>query len=111
LLEFAVEIALEAGEITLKYFRKSYSVETKRDGSFVTQADREAEVHLRKRIMQRFSDDAILGEEGEDRAGTSDRRWIIDPIDGTFSFVHGVTMFGVLIGLEFVVEETCGVIN
>ena len=111
LLDFAVEIAIEAGEITLKYFRKSYSVDTKRDGSFVTQADREAEAHLRKRIMQRFPDDAILGEEDEDRPGTSDRRWIIDPIDGTFSFVHGVPMFGVLVGLEIEDEATVGVIN
>lgn len=111
LLDFAVEIAMEAGEITLKYFRKSCSVETKRDGSFVTQADREAEAHLRQRIMQRFPDDAILGEEEEDRSGTSDRRWIIDPIDGTFSFVHGVPMYGVLVGLEIEGEATVGVVN
>lgn len=111
LLDFAVEIATEAGEITLKYFRTSFAVETKRDGSFVTQADREAEAHLRKRIIERFPDDAIVGEEKDDRAGSSNRRWIIDPIDGTFSFVHGVPMYGVLVGLEIGNEPAVGVID
>ena len=111
LLDFAIEIATEAGEITLKYFRKSCAVETKRDGSFVTQADREAERHLRLRIARRFPDDAILGEEEEDRAGNSNRRWILDPIDGTFSFVHGVPLYGVLVGLEIEDEATLGVIT
>jgi histidinol-phosphatase len=109
--DFAVEIAMEAGEITLKYFRKSCAVATKRDGSFVTQADCEAEAHLRQRIRQRFPDDAILGEEEKDHPGISDRRWIIDPIDGTFSFVHGVPMYGVLVGLEIAGEAVVGVIH
>ena len=111
LLDFAVEIAHEAGEISLRCFCQSFAVETKRDGSFVTQADREAEAHLRRRIIARFPEDAILGEEEEDRAGSSNRRWIIDPIDGTFSFVHGVPMYGVLIGIEIEDEPAVGVIN
>jgi histidinol phosphatase-like enzyme (inositol monophosphatase family) len=111
LLDFAVSIASEAGKITLKYFRKTCAVDTKLDGSFVTRADREAEAHLRARISDKFPDDAILGEEEDDRAGSSGRRWIIDPIDGTFSFVHGVPMFGVLVALEIDSDPTLGVIN
>lgn len=111
LLDFAVEIAHEAGEITIKYFRKSCAVETKRDGSFVTQADREAEGHLRQRIIERFPEDGILGEEEADRSGNSNRRWIIDPIDGTFSFVRGVPMYGVLVGVEIDDEPVVGVVN
>ncbi|MFN2576798.1 MAG: histidinol-phosphatase [Pyrinomonadaceae bacterium] len=111
LLDFAVLIAREAGEITLRYFRKACAVDTKSDGSLVTQADREAEAHLRQRITTAFPDDEILGEEEENRAGTSGRRWIIDPIDGTFSFVHGVPMFGVLVALEIEQDVVVGVIN
>lgn len=111
LLDFAIEIADEAGEITLKYFRRSFAVETKRDGSFVTQADREAEARLRQRIIERFPEDGILGEEENDRVGISNRRWIIDPIDGTFSFVHGVPLYGVLVGLEIDDEAAVGVVN
>ncbi len=111
LLEFAVAIAREAGEITLKYFRKSFAIETKRDGSFVTAADREAEAHLRRRIIEYFPEDAILGEEEGERKGSSNRRWIVDPIDGTFSFVHGVPLYGVMVGLEIEDEAVLGVVN
>lgn len=111
LLDFAVTIAREAGEITLKYFRSAYAIETKSDGSVVTVADREAEAHLRRRIAAAFPDDAILGEEDEDRAGLSGRRWILDPIDGTFSFVRRVPMFGVLVALASGSEVLLGVVN
>jgi len=111
LLEFAVELAREAGDITLNYFRRNPEISTKADGSFVTIADREAEAHLRKRILERFPDDSIVGEEEGERKGTSERRWILDPIDGTFAFVHGVPFYGVLIGVEIDEEPTIGVVN
>ena len=63
LLEFAVELARGAGDITLQYFRKQPETSTKSDGSYVTIADREAEAYLRKQIAERFPDDGILGEE------------------------------------------------
>lgn len=113
-LDFAVQIAREAGEITLDYFRSNRSalvVDRKADGSFVTTADREAESHLRARIGDAYPDDALLGEEEGERAGSSGRRWIIDPIDGTYSFVHGVPLWGVLIGLEVGGESALGVVN
>src|SRR5260370_13775357 len=110
-LEFAVSISKEAGELTLNLFRQPFAVETKRDGSFVTEVDRAAEAHLRRRIAETFGDDGILGEEDGELAGSSGRRWIIDPIDGTYSFVHGVPIFGVLVALEIAEQAVVGVVN
>ncbi|MFN2454823.1 MAG: histidinol-phosphatase [Pyrinomonadaceae bacterium] len=113
LLDFAVEMARGAGDITLRYFHRLTAATTKRkaDGSFVTAADREAESYLRARIAESFPQDAILGEEEGERAGSSGRRWIVDPIDGTYSFVHGVPLYAVLIGLEIDGEPALGVVN
>ena len=111
LLEFSVEIARSAGDITLKYFRRQPETHKKTDGSFVTIADREAEAFLRQAILKRFPDDGVVGEEEGEQPGSSGRRWIIDPIDGTFAYVHGVPLFGVLIGLEVEGDYSLGVIN
>jgi len=111
LLEFAVDMARGAGEITLKYFRQDPETSKKADGSFVTIADREAEKFLRQRILERFPDDTVLGEEEGESKGNSGRRWVVDPIDGTFAFVHGVPFYGVLIGVEVDDEPTVGVVN
>jgi histidinol-phosphatase len=111
LLRFAVELAREAGEVTLRYFRSSLVPERKADGSFVTEADRRAERLIRARLEESFPEDGVLGEEEGERAGTSGRRWIIDPVDGTYSFVHGVPLYGVLIGLEVLDEPVVGVVN
>jgi histidinol phosphatase-like enzyme (inositol monophosphatase family) len=111
LADFAAAIAREAGEITLRYFRRALTPERKADGSFVTAADREAERFLRAEIERRYPDDAIIGEEEAERAGASPRRWIIDPIDGTFAFVHGVPFYGVLVGVEIDDEPAVGVVN
>lgn len=111
LLEFAVELARGAGDITLKYFRKTPETTTKTDGTYVTIADREAEAYLRRQIAERFPDDGILGEEEGESPGRSGRRWIIDPIDGTFAFVHGVPFYGVVIGLEIEGDLSVGAVN
>lgn len=111
LRKFAVELARGAGDITLRYFRKRPETSIKTDGSYVTIADREAEAYLRRQIAERFPDDGIIGEEEGESPGKSGRRWIVDPIDGTFAFVHGVPFYGVLIGLEIDDEPSVGVIN
>ncbi len=111
LLDFAVRLAREAGGITQRYFKSSLTLERKADNSLVTIADREAERHIRESIEQTFPDDGFLGEEEEERAGKSGRRWIIDPLDGTFSFVHGVPLYGVMIGLEIEAKPALGVVN
>jgi histidinol phosphatase-like enzyme (inositol monophosphatase family) len=111
LMDFAVSLARGAGAITHRYFGGAFTVDRKADDSFVTQADREAESYIRRAIEESFPDDWILGEEEGERAGTSSRRWIIDPIDGTYSFVHGVPLYGVLIGLEVETKPCVGVVN
>lgn len=99
--DFAVQIAKEAGDLTLQYFDcPDLVVERKSDGTPVTAADKGAEELLRKRIAEAFPQDAILGEEFSDKEGTSGYRWILDPIDGTKSFIHGVPLYSTLIGIE-----------
>jgi histidinol-phosphatase len=101
LLQFAVAAAREAGSATLAHFHApSRDVETKKDGSPVTAADREAESLLRARIERSCPDDGILGEEFGEKEGSSGRCWILDPIDGTKSFVRRVPLYGTLVGLE-----------
>ncbi len=111
LLEFAVDTAWRAGRITLAHFQTGLNVETKPDLSPVTIADRAAEALCRELIEARFPGDGILGEEmGETRPGGR-RRWIIDPIDGTRAFVHGVPLYSVLLALEEEGEPVLGVIH
>jgi histidinol phosphatase-like enzyme (inositol monophosphatase family) len=111
LLDFALKLARGAGEITLQYFRRQPETSKKSDGSYVTIADREAESYLRRHIAERFPDDGVLGEEEGETHGISGRRWILDPIDGTFAFVHGVPLYGVLIAVEIDNEMSVGVVN
>jgi len=110
-LELAVEVAREAGWITLEYFRSEHlRVDRKGDDTPVTIADRRAEEHLRHRIAEAFPDDSVLGEELPERSGPSDFRWIVDPIDGTKSFIHGVPLYGTLVGVEHEGRSAVGVI-
>ena len=100
-LQLAVELAEQAGRLTLDYFsRKSLQVFTKRDATPVTEADRKAEELIRAAITARYPDDGLLGEEFDERPSVNKRRWIIDPIDGTKAFIHRVPLYGVLIALE-----------
>lgn len=111
-LSLALEIAAEAGRLTLAHFcRADLVVDHKSDDSPVTVADREAEAHLRRRIAAAFPGDGVLGEEMGESAGASGWRWILDPIDGTKSFIHGVPLYGTLIGVENVGQPQLGVIH
>src|SRR2546423_7637395 len=88
-LTFAQALAQEAGRITLKYFRTALVVESKADASPVTIADRETEQFIRREILTKYPDHGVLGEEfGESNSGAA-LRWIVGPIDGTQSFIHG----------------------
>lgn len=108
-LEAAVEFALEAGEITMRYFGGLVASEAKGDGSPVTLADREAETLLRERISARWPEHGILGEEFGVTREDAPIRWILDPIDGTRSFMRGVPLYGVLIGVESAAGPFVGV--
>lgn len=112
LMAFAVDLARRAGEVTLPWFRHTdLGVEHKGDGTPVTNADREAERFLRQAIAGRFPDDAIVGEEEDDREGSSGRTWIIDPIDGTKAFTRGVPLYSNLVALFDADGPAVGVIN
>ena len=90
-----------AGDSTLPYFRSAeLDVEHKDDDTPVTAADRGAERLLREELGGPFPDDAIVGEEEADQAGTSGRTWIIDPIDGTKAFTHGVPLYCTLLAAD-----------
>ena len=110
-LEFAGDLALEAGRLTLEYFRQSLEVETKADNSPVTIADRRTEQFLRERIMAEFPDHGIMGEEFPEHQPGARWRWILDPIDGTLPFIHGIPLYTVLIALECSGESVLGVIH
>lgn len=102
LVDMAVELATGAGALTRKWFDRGTSVEfdTKDDGTPVTEADKAAERYLREQISLAFPTDGIIGEEEENREGTSGRTWIVDPIDGTKSFTHGVPLYGTLLAVR-----------
>ena len=111
LREFAAELAWQAGKLTLRYFQTDFRTEFKADQSPVTVADRQAERLMRELIEARYPRHSILGEEeGETRPGAS-FRWILDPIDGTKTFVRGVPFYAVLVGLEREGEPVAGAIN
>jgi histidinol-phosphatase len=111
-LEFAVRVAREAGDHTLRYFRlPDLEVESKADLSPVTRADREAETLLTERIRTAYPADGILGEELGETPSKNGCRWILDPIDGTRSFARGIPLFGTLVGMEMNHECLVGVIH
>lgn len=112
LFAFAHQIAWQAGKITLRYFQSDLTVERKADASPVTVADREAEAFLRATITARYPDHAILGEEeGLSGGAGATYRWILDPIDGTKTFVRGVPLYGVMVGLLREGQPVAGVVN
>jgi histidinol phosphatase-like enzyme (inositol monophosphatase family) len=111
LRDFAADLAWQAGKLTLHYFQTGITPEFKADASPVTIADRASERLMRELIESRYPTHSILGEEeGETRPGAT-YRWILDPIDGTKTFVHGVPLYAVLVGLQRDGEPIVGAIN
>ncbi|HTS65184.1 MAG TPA: inositol monophosphatase [Candidatus Acidoferrales bacterium] len=108
-LEFARRIAVAAGINARRIRERGITAETKADESPVTVADRDNERLIGEAIEREFPDDGILGEEGASKSGTSGRRWIVDPIDGTRDFVRGNRFWCVLIALEAGDESLVGV--
>ncbi len=110
MIEFALELARRAEAEILPRFQRT-EVLTKPDGTVVTEADRAAERLMRALIAEEFPDDGVLGEEYGETPGTSGRRWILDPIDGTAAFTLGLPSFGTLVALEENGVATTGVIH
>jgi len=101
LLNFTADLASQAGKISLQYYQTGITADLKADNSPVTVADKAVEGFIRQQIEKTYPDHAIIGEEfgNNDRDGKT-FTWIIDPIDGTKSFIRGVPLYAVLIGLE-----------
>lgn len=110
LLDKAVEIAKEGGDHTRRYFGRRIEVERKTDDSPVTRADREAESVMRDMIHSFYPDHDVIGEEFGEEIRGGRVKWIIDPIDGTVSFIHGIPMYTTLIGVLIDDEPVAGVI-
>jgi len=100
-LEFTIETVRLAGELTFEYFQTDLKPDIKANDSPVTVADRKAEELIRARIEKTYPDHAIVGEEfGENGKTGASHCWFIDPIDGTKSFMRGVPLYAILLGLE-----------
>ena len=111
-LEAARAVARAAGQLTLEFFQKdTLQVERKADDSPVTQADRLAEQLMREQIARRFPEDAIVGEEFGECPGSSAFSWVLDPIDGTKSFISGVPLYSVLVGVVHQARSVLGVVH
>ena len=112
ILSEALSLCQEASKQTLKWFQSlSLMVESKADGSPVTQVDRQVEDFLRTELNRRWPDDSIVGEERPAQPGHSGRTWFVDPIDGTKSFVHGVPLYGTLLAMHDEQGPAVGVIS
>jgi histidinol-phosphatase len=98
-LAFAHELADHASEIGLSFFGGSFEVREKPDRSPVTEADIQIERTIRAAVHERYPTDGVLGEEGGLQGEGSDRRWVVDPIDGTKNFADGVQIWATLIAL------------
>lgn len=110
--EFALDLARDTEKLILQYYqRPDLKTVVKGDQTPVTEADRRSEELMRERIQRRFPEDGIIGEEFGVTAGRSGRTWILDPIDGTQSFVRGVPLFGTLIGVTDRERPIVGVAN
>lgn len=110
-LEVALRIAEQAGRLALENRIRGFEWETKADESPVTSADRANERLITELLGAAFPDDGLLGEEGALREGSTGRRWIIDPIDGTRSFMRNIPTWGVMLALEAEGNVVVGVCN
>lgn len=111
LKNFCRTLADESGKIIRQYFKTDLGIETKNDLSPVTIADKKAEEIMREMIMKEFPDHGILGEEFGEYKSDAEYKWILDPIDGTKSFICGAVTFGTMIALLKNEKPVLGVIN
>lgn len=108
---FCKNLADESAKQIKPYFRSHFELEVKSDNSPVTIADKKAEEVMREMIMKEYPEHGILGEEFGTHNENAEYQWILDPIDGTKSFVYGALIFGTLIALVHNGNPILGVIN
>ncbi len=107
--EWMKQIGRQAGQIALRYFDQSVTIQQKSDLSPVTIADQESESFLREKILSRFPEDGLLGEEFGEKKGSNRFRWVIDPIDGTRNFIRNIPIWATLISLEYEENPVSGI--
>jgi inositol-phosphate phosphatase/L-galactose 1-phosphate phosphatase/histidinol-phosphatase len=110
-LALAEELADAAGAVIRRYFRQRIAVDDKSDLTPVTIADREAEAAMRRLIEARFPEHGIFGEEHGRTRPDAEYVWLLDPIDGTKSFISGIPLFGTLIALTWRGRPVLGVVD
>ncbi len=110
-VDFSQELARASGDIIRRYFRSGVAVESKADDSPVTIADRLAEETMREMIMKAYPEHGIIGEEFGNHNEGAEYQWVLDPIDGTKTFISGSFLFGTLIGLMRAGQPIVGAIN
>ena len=113
LLQIAKKLAHDAGKMALKFQQKGFQVGYK-DGNpinLVTEADKACEELILKTIRSNFPDHSILSEEAGAIDGPGDYKWIIDPIDGTTNFVHGIPIFAISIAIVYKGKPIIGVVE
>lgn len=111
LVDFAVDLARRAGQLAAERFFNGVTASRKADGSEVTEADREVEDLIRGELARHVPDDEVYGEESGTTAGTSGRRWVIDPIDGTYYFARRIPLFSTKLAFEDEHGPAIGVIH
>ena len=109
-LAFAESVALGAGKILSEGFHRKKHVSYKGDINPVTQYDLKSEEYIVSRIARKYPGHSILTEEGADRSGVTSYRWVIDPLDGTVNYAHGMPVYSVSIALQFEKESIVGVV-
>lgn len=110
-VRFIKTLAEETGGIIKKYYRSDLKIETKKDLSPVTIADKKSEEKMREMIQKEFPEHGVLGEEFGETNPNAEYKWILDPIDGTKSFICGTPLFGTLIALTKNGSPILGAIN
>lgn len=108
-LEVALGAATGAAERIAPFRRSPLEIETKTDDSPVTGADKAADEFIREQLLRHFPEDSMLTEEAGESGGDGERRWVVDPIDGTKAFTRGLPHWSILIGLEVDGEPVLGV--
>lgn len=112
MIENLIKIAKEAGQIAKEGFGNNFNIEYKINTSdLVTEYDKKCEATIINFIKKEYPGHSILAEESGDSGGESEYRWVIDPIDGTTNFAHGLPIFSVSIGLQKEGKTICGVVN
>ena len=110
IMEVATDAAYKSANVLQSYFRSSYDISTKGARDLVTEADTASERIIGDTIAKAFPDHSILAEEGGLNRGDSKYRWLVDPLDGTINFAHGLNIFAVSIAFELAGDIVAGIV-